>query len=152
MRAVSPDDVTLAARTIAACLQTGQKNHEVALRAAGFDSGPAIRFANFLPMAFARPALEQLGVTQFSPTVFVNLVDGRRIDVRLDRQPEYVAGLKLARQHRSIGCMPHDIYVAVAESSADIDAVSNALNAGVDLKELTLASGLVGIYLREDFI
>lgn len=151
-RKTSVEDVILAARTIAACLQTGQKDQEAALRAAGFDSRQAIRFANFLPMAFARPVLEQLGVTQFSPTISVDLVDGRSVQVPLDRQPEYIGGLKVARVHRRVGCMPHDVYVAVAGSSADVDAVSQALNVGADIKGAAMASGLAGIYQAEDFI
>ena len=119
-----------------------------ALRAAGFDAGEAHRFVAFLPSAFSRPVLEEFGV-RVSPTMSIPTPEGGDVKARLDRQPEYVAGLALARRHRQSGCMPHWAYVTITKSSAEIDAISNALNAEAKLEGAVVASAVVGTCFAE---
>lgn len=40
--------------------------------------------------------------------------------------------------------MTHEVYTLIAGSSAEIDAVSNALNQGADISGGTVASALIG--------
>ena len=112
------------------------------LQAAGFDEAQANRFIELLPMAFSRPVLEHFGV-QVTGTVSARTEVGEEVQFRLDRQPEYVAGLALARRHRASGCMPDWAYEAIAGSSGEIDALSNALNEGADVEGGVIAAALV---------
>ncbi|MGY4398376.1 hypothetical protein ACVWZA_003582 [Sphingomonas sp. UYAg733] len=76
--------------------------------------GQAHRCTNFLPMAFSGPILEDLGITKFVPTISVLTAEGGEIPAKLDRQPEYVAALALARRHCQAVRMDHDVYEAIA--------------------------------------
>jgi hypothetical protein len=114
-----------------------------ALLAAGFDAGQAHRFVAFLPFAFSRPAMEAMGI-KVSRRIDMAMEDGGTLTVGLYRQPEYVAGLALARRHRRSPCMPDWAYQVIAEGSADVDAASNALSAGMDVKGARIASCVIG--------
>jgi len=133
-----------AAETLARTLELGEDEQVAALKREGFDEGQAHRLVAFLPMAFSRPVLEELGVRHFVSEVTAREPDGTLVSAELMRQPEYAAGLKLARSHRTRGVMDHEVYKLIAGSSADIDAVSNALNEGRDIVGGTIASSLVG--------
>jgi hypothetical protein len=111
------------------------------LQAAGFDKAQAHRFLELLPMAFSRPVLEHFGV-HIVETVAASSRSGEELNFRLDRQPEYVAGLALARRHRATGCMPQSVYERIAGSSAELDAISQALNEGADVEGAALATHL----------
>jgi len=123
-----------------------------ALRDNGFSEGEAHRIVSLLPLAFSRPVLEQLGVKHFVPVVTAVARDGATVEASLMRQPEYAAGLKVARKHRQKGVMDHEVYKAVAGASADIDAASNALKSGASLVGSTIASSLVGHDIAEHLI
>jgi hypothetical protein len=114
-----------------------------ALLSAGFDAGQAHRFVAFLAFAFSRPAMEVLGI-RVSRRIDMATEDGGTLTVRLHRQPEYVAGLALARRHRRSPCMPDWAYQVIAGDSADIDAANNALNAGLDVEGARVASCVLG--------
>ena len=133
-----------AAETLARTLDHGGDEQVAALKRDGFDEGEAHRLVALLPLAFSRPVLEELGVRYFVQEVTAHETDGTLVRADLRRQPEYVAGLRLARAHRRRGVMDHEVYKRIAGSSADIDAASKALNAGVDLAGATTAWSLVG--------
>jgi len=99
------------------------------LVAAGFDESAAHRLVAFLPSAFARPVLEEMGAA-VSGRAQIPAEDGSFFEVSLEDQPEYRAALALAREHRRAGAMPNDVYVAIVEATSEIDAASNALNGG----------------------
>lgn len=105
-----------------------------------------------LPLAFSRPVLEDLGIKHFAPVVTTVARDGTPVEVTLMRQPEYAVGLDIAREHRRNSLMDQDVYVIVTNSSSDINAVSNALNAGADIAGSTIASSLVGPDIAEHLI
>src|SRR4051812_45598590 len=90
-----------------------------------------------------RAVLEELGVTNFVDRLTARHSDGSELTVMLSRQPEYVVGLKLARKHRRNPVMDHDAYKRLAESSAELDAASQALNEGADLAGATVATSLI---------
>ncbi|NKJ44252.1 MULTISPECIES: hypothetical protein [unclassified Novosphingobium] len=114
------------------------------LRRQGFSEGEALRLVALLPLAFSRAVLEKLGVRHFVHQINVIRSDGSILIADLKRQPEYIGGLKLARRHCAHGRMDHEIFKLIVSSSADIDAVSKALNAGADIKGATIASSLLG--------
>jgi len=133
-----------AAETLARTWQGDEDEQIAALRQEGFDEGEAHRLIAFLPLAFSRPILEELGVRHFVPQVSAQTADGTVVQATLMRQPEYAAALKLARAHRKKGAMDHEVYKLIAGSSAEVDAVSKALNEGADIAGTAVASALIG--------
>ena len=123
-----------------------------ALNENGFSEGEAHRLVALLPLAFSRPVLEDLGVKHFAPSVTAVDRGGTTVKARLMRQPEYAIGLKVARDHRRKALMDQNVFKAVAGGSSDIDAVSNALNAGESVAGATVASFLIGQDIAEHLI
>jgi hypothetical protein len=99
-----------AAQILAAHCDSEEAEVVQRLIAQGFEPGPAHRIVAFVPSAFARPLLEDLGVPDFVDRVSVPTRDGGDFDILLSHQPEYVAALDLAREHRKSGVMPHEVY------------------------------------------
>jgi len=149
LKRLTSERIILAAETLA---QTPIDQQIEALRHKGFSEGEAHRIVALLPLAFSRPVLEQLGVKHFVPVVTAVARDGTPVKAMLMRQPEYAASLKVARKHRRKGVMDHEVYKAITGGSADIDAVSNALNAGASLAGSTIASSLIGPDIAEYLI
>lgn len=108
------------------------------LRKIGFGHDEAHRISALAPAALSRAVIEELVDLNWGATVSV----GDR-EFRLDRQPEYEALLLLARFHRRHGFFDHESFKTVAQSSSEIDAISNALNAGRDLSGSAIATALV---------
>jgi hypothetical protein len=143
-KSISDARLIEAAGILAGTLHLECEEQVAALQRDGFDEGEAWRLATLLPIAFGRPVLETLGVRRFAKAVTARDADGALVTADLTRQPEYAVGLRLARRHRRQGVMDHDVYTRIAGSSAEIDAVSKALNAGVDIRGATSASSLIG--------
>ncbi|WP_395397421.1 hypothetical protein WBP07_32615 [Novosphingobium sp. BL-8A] len=140
------------ATTIATAWDQSFEHKIEALRDEGFSESEAIRLDALLPLAFSRPILEELGVRHFVTQINAQNAAGSTVTADLMRQPEYVGGLKLARQHRKVGRMDHEIFKLIAGSSSDIDAISKALNAGADVKGATIASSLLGTQIATHLI
>jgi hypothetical protein len=146
---LSEDRIICAAEKLA---QTAPDRQIEVLKEAGFLEGEAHRLVALLPLAFSRPILEELGVEHFVPVATAVDRDGTPVEASLMRQPEYAVGLKVARKHRRKGIMNHEVYKCVTGGSADVDAVSKALNAGHSLAGSTIASSLVGPDIAEHLI
>lgn len=146
---MTSERIIRAAETLA---QTPIDQQIGALKDNGFSEGEAHRIVALLPLAFSRPVLEQLGVKHFAPVVTATARDGTPVEAMLMRQPEYAVSLEVARKHRRKGVMDHEVYKAVMGGSADIAAVSNALNAGASLVGSTIASSLIGSDIAEHLI
>jgi hypothetical protein len=112
----------------------------------GFEAGEANRFAAFMPMAFARPVMEQLGAKEFVETVSVEAGDGAFFDILLENQPEYVASLHVGRLRRFLDPAPAKIIADIASTSAEIDAANHVFNEGSTLKDATVASTIGALY------
>jgi hypothetical protein len=141
-----------AAETLARTMRLDEDQQIAALKQAGFGEGEAHRLVALLPMAFSRPILEELGVSHFDKQVRAKAADGTLVEAALMRQPEYVAGLKLARDHLKSGVLARETYKIIAESSAEIDAASNALNGGADITGATISTMLVGTTVAQHLI
>jgi hypothetical protein len=141
---ISDDRLIGAAETLSRTIELSESEQVTALQNQGFDEGQAHRLATLLPLAFSRPVLEDLGVRTFVREVTATAADGTPVRADLMRQPEYVAGLRLARRHRRSGIMDHAVYERIAGSSSEIDAASNALNDGKELRGAAIASSLIG--------
>ena len=146
---MTSERIIRAAETLA---QTPIDKQIDALKDNGFSEGEAHRILALLPLAFSRPVLEKLGVKHFVPVVTAVGRDGTPVEAMLMRQPEYAVSLKVARKHHRNKVMDHDVYTAVTAGSADMSAVSKALNAGASLAGSTIASSLVGPDIAEHLI
>jgi hypothetical protein len=104
----------------------------------GFAEDAAHRIVALAPSALSRAVIEEMGDLKWSPTVSI----GDR-DFRLDRQPEYEALLLLARLHRKHGFFDQESFKTVVQSSAEINAISKALNAREELNGGTIATALI---------
>lgn len=140
---LSDERLIRAAEILARTLDSDEDQQVVALKKEGFEEGEAHRLAALLPLAFSRPILEALGIKDFVPLVTAGDAEGTQVEASLMRQPEYVAGLKIARKHMRHGVLDHEIYKRIAGSSADLAAVSSALDAGQDIRGATIASALL---------
>ena len=115
-----------------------------ALNKEGFSNSDAILLVAFMPMAFARPVLEEMGVS-FVEEVSVPTRNGGWSQVPLADQPIYVEALAIAREHRLKGLIENEVFKVLALRSAELNAASNALNAGKDIKGATFASAFVSL-------
>lgn len=140
----SEAELIRAAQTLARTLELSEEEQVAALQRDGFDEGQAWRLATLLPLAFSRPVLEDLGVRHFGPVLSARGSDGKPVRAALMRQPEYVGALQLARAHRRTGVMDQAVYKRIAASAAEVDAVSKALEAGIDITGAAVSSSLVG--------
>ncbi|MEA3015882.1 MAG: hypothetical protein QOI38_604 [Sphingomonadales bacterium] len=134
-------DLITAATIIARSGDLADEEQAERLVAAGFEESVAYRLVAFLPSAFARPVLEELGVTEFGGGS-VDDEDGAMISFWLEDQPEYCAALALAREHRRVGIIPSEIYATIVEGTAEIEALSKARNQGQKFKGGTIAIAL----------
>lgn len=130
----------LVAIEILARSEQGEDAHIAALLEKGFAEDEAHRAVAFIPVGLARPLIEQLGVTNFAECASVPRADGGWIEIRLADQPEYRIALSAARDHFEHGSLLQDAYEAIVFGTADVDAVSNALNEGVEVAEACLAT------------
>jgi hypothetical protein len=114
-----------------------------ALVAAGFERLESRMMSAFLPLAFGRVALERIGPMDFSETVGAKTRLGTWIQIPLRDVPVYGAALALARESYTNGIVPRAPFSAVATRSAEMNAVSDALDAGKRINGATLASALI---------
>lgn len=117
----------------------------LALTNGGYTPSEVKRLMAFVPLAFSRPILEELGVSHFVESVSAKNRNGEWVQVPLASQSIYIAGLTLAREHRRVGLMDHEVFKALARRCSQIDAVSNALNAGANVRGATMAAALIAI-------
>jgi len=113
---------------------------------AGFTETEAQLIVAFVPIAFGRPLLEKLGVSQFSSAVSAPTRNGLRVKVLLEDQPVYEGALWLAREHWRSGVLGKQAYEAIATRSAELRAANQALKEGTSVKGSAVASALVGPY------
>lgn len=141
---ITEQQVIVAAEILAANIGSEETIQVAALQSAGFDEGQAERFVAFLALAFSCPLLEKLGVAGFTATISVPTGNGSRFQVALDRQPEYVAGLSLAREQDRSQRLRPEVYKAIVASNAYVAVVSKALNTGADVRGAKIAAALIG--------
>jgi len=105
----------------------GAKDGElfVALTDAGFTKLEAQLLEAFVPMAFSRPVLEDLGVAHFSEFVSAKTRTGRWEQVPLALQPVYVTALEIAREHRCHGLIDNKVFKTLSTSERDFPEPDN---------------------------
>lgn len=131
--------------------QAGAQDGEIihALTHAGFTQLEADLLMAFVPLAFSRPIMEELGVAHFVDTVSAKNRSGEWTEVPLASQVVYQAALLFAREHRRVGLIDNDVFKVLALRCSQLAAVSNALNAGADVRGATVATALIGIHAED---
>jgi hypothetical protein len=114
------------------------------LKSAGFSARESELLVAFVPSAFARPVLENLGVTNFVELVSVPKKGGGTLEVELDSIPVFTQALGLVRGNAHSSLVLPEHFKALAMRSAEVDAANNALNAGESLEGATFALALAG--------
>ena len=118
---------------------------ESALKSAGFSARDAALLVALVPSAFARPALEKLGIAHFVESVSARNVHGEWVQVPLRKVRLYQLALTIARRNYAGAAVDPEHYKGLASRSAELNAASNALNAGMALEGSTFATALVGV-------
>jgi hypothetical protein len=103
----------------------------------------------FVPLAFSRPILEELGVAHFVDTVSAKSRSGEWTQVPLASQAVYQAALTFAREHRRVGLIDNEVLKVWALRCSQLAAVGNALNAGADVRGATVATALIAIQAED---
>jgi hypothetical protein len=110
-----------------------------ALEAAGIERPLATRMAQFLPLAFTRVFFQRSKVT-FADTYVRSQADGKRgPEQRLDDEPVYREGVKLARQQVGGAAA----MLTVAGRSTAYHALHQAMREGVRLEDLAVAPAVM---------
>jgi len=131
--------------------QAGAQDREIlfALTHAGFTQREADLLMAFVPLAFSRPILEELGVAHFVDTVSAKNRSGEWIQVPLASQAVYQAALTFAREHRRVGLIDNEVFKVWALRCSQLAAVSNALDAGAEVRGATVATALIAIHAED---
>jgi hypothetical protein len=116
-----------------------------ALIAAGFGRLEAEMLAVFLPLAFGRVALENVGRIDFGETVSARTRRGQWIQIPLREVPTYVAALALARESYRTGILAEGQFAAVAGWSAEVHAANDVLYKGSPIDGAVSATTLVRV-------
>src|SRR6266446_4079267 len=113
------------------------------LSSAGFSTIEAHLLVALVPTAFGWTALEKFGITDFAPSISAPTRAGGRVDIPLRTWPVYAAALALAREHYRSGILDQDAYKRVTLRSAEVNALTRALEEGEDPNGAAIASAIV---------
>jgi hypothetical protein len=129
---ITRDRMLEAVRVFGECASKSDGDLVEALVATGFSSRESEFLVAFLPMAFGRVALENLGRPEFSETVSAETRRGAFVEIPLSVVPIYGAALDLAREIHMIGTgrLLQEQFSAVAGRSAEVNAASSLIDAG----------------------
>jgi hypothetical protein len=114
----------------------GQVEQELLRR--GVAAALAEECVTFGPMAWGREVVEQLGVTCSPLFRLHSLVDGTERDMPLANEFAYAWARAMIGLYRTVD--RNAVFKLVATRSAEVNAVSNALNGGVSATELKSSS------------
>ena len=110
---------------------------------AGFSTVEANLLVVLLPSAFSRPLLEKAGITDFASSISAPTRRGGRVDIPFRTWPMYGEAVTLAREHYQSGILNQDAYKRITLRSAEVNALSRALNEGADVKGGSIACAIV---------
>ena len=110
----------------------------------GVEPQLAQELVSFVPMAFGREVVEQLGVKCSDNYLMHNMLDDSEKEMPLAMEMAFAWAKGLIGEYRNSAC--NEIFKLIAGRSAELDAVNNALNGGVTvegLKECKLGPSVV---------
>ncbi|MGE0435201.1 MAG: DUF6348 family protein [Planctomycetota bacterium] len=133
-------DVQLVVR---AFLAGGGKRDEPAvladLHAQGMSEQLAQQAVDFMPVAFGRELLRDIGINFVEHVDIVDSTSGERVTVNLADEPVWCHVVRMAESARRGGTMAGDDFNAIALRSAEVGAIDQFLNQGGKPEEATLA-------------
>jgi len=119
---------------------------EQALCARGVEADCAQSLVAFVPLAFGRAIVEQLGVKGSDTYRLHNLVDGTDKDLPLADEPAYAWARQMIGLYRT--SQRNELFKLIALRSAELAAINKALASGLTQDELvkgTLAPPVVSL-------
>jgi hypothetical protein len=122
-------------------------NLEAELRRRGVEPALAQELVSFVPIAFGREVVQQLGVKCSDLYRMHNLLDGSEMDLPLANEVVFCWAKAMIGEYRNAD--RNEIFMLIASRSAELDAVNNALHGGVSgeqLRECTLGPALVSFH------
>ncbi|MBI5536840.1 MAG: hypothetical protein HY898_29230 [Deltaproteobacteria bacterium] len=128
-------DVSQALATMAQWSTTNEDRMRAALVARGASASHAEKLVCLVPLAFGRPILARLGVSYSDTAVVIRRGDQESTISLLD-EPIYVEALRLAQSCGQCGGVDPTLFRQISVLSAEIDAVNNALSAGVKVENM----------------
>jgi hypothetical protein len=128
-----------AARLIAESSEASDEELVLSLTRAGWPPTEADLAVSFLPIAFGRLALRELGVSEYADRFEAKNAKGKWVAYRLSANPVFRAAARLAAAATVHGALTPEQFKAIAARSSEIHAASKALDAGS-----SVAGGRVG--------
>jgi len=104
-----------------------------ALVAAGFSKLDSKQLVCFVPLAFSRPVLERLGVTDIAESFSVMTGAGRWVEMQLSTQPVYSLAASIIGDPETMAAMSNQAFKRVITRCPMLNAANHALNTGSDV-------------------
>lgn len=118
----------------------GESDHEEivqALMSQGLSQLEAEVFHAFVPLAFGRVFIvEQVGITASDSVSIFHEDSGAYLSLQFKDEPVYLEAYKLAREMSLIGAASPEQLKSTISYSAEVHAISQAVNAGTKVEKL----------------
>jgi len=111
---------------------------EEELRQRGVESSTAEELVSFIPLAFGREIVEQLGVKCSDTYIMHNLLDDSEQELPLAMELVYAWAKAMIGEYRN--AERNEIFKLIASRSAEFDVVNNALKSGATTKDLKVST------------
>jgi parvulin-like peptidyl-prolyl isomerase len=118
-----------------------------ALEKQSYSQAVAERYVAFMPIAFGRVVLNQIGSINFSSLYKTS--EGSK-EFSLNEEPIFKLAFDLATQSYEQGILDREVFSAIASRSAEFNAANKALNDGADINGATFAPVLLFGYKTLD--
>ncbi len=131
------DELIQAARHFVGATEKDDSEIVATLIEDGLGLAAAERVAAFLPIAFGRVVLSHLAKITFTTDYVIHETGQTR---SLSSEPIFTAALALATESYHSGILAKETFSAIATRSAEMAAVSKAMNDGADVNGASLRS------------
>jgi hypothetical protein len=112
------------------------------LAEAGFSKLDAEQLVTFVPLAFSRPVLERMGVTDLPESFSVMTRAGRWVQMSLAEQPVYVLAASIIGDSDTMAAMSNATFKHLVKRCPMANAADGLLNAGQDFSEAAMPVAL----------
>jgi hypothetical protein len=120
-----------------------------ALVGAGFAKLDSKLLVCFVPLAFSRPVLERLGVTDIAESFSVMTRAGRWVQMPLTTQPVYVLAASIMGDPETMAAMSNVAFKRVVTRCPMLNAANHALNTGSDVTAAACAVAFTNLTAEE---
>jgi hypothetical protein len=102
------------------------------LAQSGFSKLDSERLVTFVPLAFSRPVLERMGVTDIPQSFSAMTRTGRWVQMQLSSQPVYVLAASIMGDPDTMAFMSNATFKHLVKRCPMVSAADGLLNAGQD--------------------